>query len=197
MRSSLPPPRCAWATAAPELDQIYHDTEWGVPLREDRALLELLTLEGAQAGLSWSTVLRKREGYRRAFAGFDPAAVASMSPENLAELLCDTGIVRNRLKLASTVANACALLGVAAQHGSFAAWLWDFNTGAPLHNHWTTPADVPANTPSSERLSRELRGRGFRFVGPTICYALMQASGLVNDHLTGCFRHAPLREGRG
>lgn len=167
----------------------YHDTEWGVPLHDDRALFELLTLEGAQAGLSWITVLRKRETYREAFAGFDPEKVARFTEADQAALMLNPGIVRNRLKIASTIDNARAFLAIQAEFGSFDTWLWRFVEGQPIHNQLRSLADAQASTPLSDKLSKELKKRGFRFVGTTICYAFMQAAGLVNDHLTDCFRH--------
>jgi DNA-3-methyladenine glycosylase I len=166
----------------------YHDEEWGVPSHDDRHLFELLTLEGAQAGLSWRTILDKRDGYRRAFAGFDPAAVAAFGPRDVGRLLADAGIVRNRLKVESAVANAAAIVEL----GSFDAYLWDFVGGAPLVGRWKRLADLPAETELSRALSRDLKRRGFRFVGPTVCYSFMQAVGLVNDHTTGCFRFREL-----
>ena len=183
--------RCAWA-AGGELEGRYHDEEWGVPLRDDRLLFELLILEGAQAGLSWSTILRKREAYRRAFARFDAAAVAQYTARDVRRLLADKGIVRNRLKIEATIANARAFLAVLREHGSFAGYLWQFVGGQPVQNSWRAPKQVPAETEASRSLSRDLRQRGFRFVGPTICYAFMQAAGMVNDHTTGCFRWAEL-----
>ena len=180
--------RCAWC-GQDALYQAYHDREWGVPLHDDRALFELLTLEGAQAGLSWITVLRKRDNYRAAFAGFDPAQVARCGPADEAALLANPGIVRNRLKVASTISNARAFLAIQAEFGSFDAWLWRFVDGRPIHNAWDDLSQVPASTPLSDTLSKALKKRGFRFVGSTICYAFMQSAGLVNDHVTGCFRH--------
>jgi len=180
--------RCAWC-GQDALYQAYHDREWGVPLHDDRALFELLTLEGAQAGLSWITVLRKRDNYRAAFAGFDPAQVARFGPADEAALLANPGIVRNRLKVASTITNARAFLAIQAEFGSFDAWLWRFVDGRPIHNAWDDLSQVPASTPLSDALSKALKKRGFRFVGSTICYAFMQSAGLVNDHVTGCFRH--------
>ena len=180
--------RCAWC-GQDALYQAYHDREWGVPLHDDRALFELLTLEGAQAGLSWITVLRKRDNYRAAFARFDPAQVARFGPADEAALLANPGIVRNRLKVASTITNARAFLAIQAEFGSFDAWLWRYVDGRPIHNTWADLSQVPASTPLSDALSKALRKRGFRFVGSTICYAFMQSAGLVNDHLTGCFRH--------
>ncbi|NUN92635.1 MAG: DNA-3-methyladenine glycosylase I [Verrucomicrobiae bacterium] len=180
--------RCAWCGDDP-LYQAYHDTEWGVPLHDDRALFELLTLEGAQAGLSWITVLRKRETYRQAFAGFDPAVVATFTEADQATLMQNPGIVRNRLKISSTIDNARAFLAIQAEFGSFDAWLWQFVDGQPIHNSLRSLADAQASTPLSDALSKALKKRGFRFVGSTICYAFMQAAGLVNDHTIDCFRH--------
>ncbi|HMK38791.1 MAG TPA: DNA-3-methyladenine glycosylase I [Bacteroidota bacterium] len=183
--------RCAWAGNDP-LMQRYHDREWGVPLHDDRKLFELLTLEGAQAGLSWSTVLGKREAYRRAFDGFDPAIVAGYGKAKVRSLLSDRGIVRNRLKIKSAVSNAAAFLRVREEFGSFDAYIWRFVGGKPVVNRRTGAGQVPPATPLSESISRDLKARGFRFVGSTICYAFMQASGIVNDHLVGCFRHGEL-----
>ncbi|HET7141415.1 MAG TPA: DNA-3-methyladenine glycosylase I [Candidatus Limnocylindria bacterium] len=181
--------RCGWATSDP-LYVDYHDREWGVPLRDARSLFELLCLEGAQAGLAWITILRKREGYRRAFEGFDPARLAAYGPEDVARLLADPGIVRNRAKVNSVVGNARACLRLADDIGSFADHLWSFVDGRPVQNRWQSLAQVPAETPASAAMSRDLRKRGFTFVGPTICYAFMQSAGMVNDHLVECFRHA-------
>jgi DNA-3-methyladenine glycosylase I len=180
--------RCAWAERP--LDVRYHDEEWGVPLHDDRALFELLILEGAQAGLSWSTILAKRDAYRRAFAGFDPAAVARFTARDVKRLLGDAGIVRSRAKIEATIGNARAFLALQAQHGSFDAWLWRFVGGRPVRNRWRALTDVPAKTDTSLALGRALAASGFRFVGPTICYAFMQAAGMVNDHTVDCFRHA-------
>ncbi|WP_300443667.1 DNA-3-methyladenine glycosylase I [Zoogloea sp.] len=180
--------RCAWCGESP-LYQAYHDTEWGVPLHDDRALFELLTLEGAQAGLSWITVLKKRENYRAAFAGFDPALVAQFGDAETAALLANPGIVRNRLKIASTIGNARAFLAIQAEFGSFDAWLWNFVDGLPIQNTLGSIREIQASTPLSDALSKALKKRGFRFVGSTICYAFLQAAGLVNDHTTDCFRH--------
>ena len=180
--------RCAWCGDDP-LYQAYHDTEWGVPLHDDRALFELLTLEGAQAGLSWITVLRKRETYRQAFAGFDPEQVARFTETDQAALMLNPGIVRNRLKIASTIDNARAFLAIQAEFGSFDAWLWRFVDGQPIQNQLRSLAEAQASTALSDQLSKALKKRGFRFVGTTICYAFMQAAGLVNDHVTDCFRH--------
>jgi DNA-3-methyladenine glycosylase I len=184
--------RCAWVPEGDELYEAYHDEEWGVPQRDDRALYELLTLEGAQAGLSWSTILRKREGYRRAFVGFDPAAVARFDRKRVEELLRDASIVRNRLKVESAVENAARVLEAQEELGSFAALVWGFVDGEPLVGGWTMVSEVPAETAVSKAMSKELKRRGFRFVGPTVCYAFMQAAGLVNDHVVSCFRYADL-----
>jgi len=178
--------RCPWC-GADQLYMDYHDNEWGVPLHDDRRLFEMLTLEGAQAGLSWLTILRKREGYRAAFAGFDPQQVAGFDDEDVARLLADPGIVRNRLKVASTISNARAVLEVQARYGSLDKFLWGFVNGVPIRNSRRTLSEVPASTPLSDTMSRELKRHGFRFVGTTICYAFMQATGMVNDHLAGCF----------
>ena len=186
------PRRCHWARGEPEMIA-YHDREWGVPLRGDRRLFELLILEGAQAGLSWSTVLRRRSGYRLAFAGFDPKRVARFTPAAVTRLLRDPGIIRHRGKIESAVGNARAFLAIQREHGSFAAYLWSLVGGRPIQPQRRAPRQIPAETALSRELSRELRRRGFTFAGPTICYALMQAAGLVNDHLTSCFRHAEVR----
>jgi DNA-3-methyladenine glycosylase I len=183
--------RCAWAGEEPDY-VAYHDEEWGVPVHDDRVLFEFLLLEGAQAGLAWITILRKRAGYRKAFADFDPARVARFDARRRERILKAGNIVRNRLKVESATSNARAFLAVQQQHGSFDAWLWGFVGGQPIQNRRKKPGDVPAQTPESQALSRALAERGFRFVGPTICYAYMQAVGLVNDHLTGCFRHRAL-----
>ncbi len=186
--------RCAWADGSERL-RAYHDTEWGVPLHGDAALFEFLVLEGAQAGLSWRTVLDKRENYRRAFHGFDIARVAAMRDNELEHLLQDPGLIRNRLKISAARDNAAAALKVIKAEGSLDAYLWSFVGGKPIVNRWTRPDQVPARTEISDRMSRDLRKRGFRFVGTTICYAFMQATGMVNDHLAGCFRHHPARRG--
>jgi DNA-3-methyladenine glycosylase I len=170
----------------------HHDEEWGTPSHDDRHLFELLTLEGAQAGLSWSTILNKREGYRRAFAGFDPEAVARFGPKDVERLLQDRGIVRNRLKIESTLANAPRVLEAQAEHGSFAAYLWSFVDGKPLVGNWRTLSELPAETDLSRAMSKDLKKRGFRFVGPTVCYAFMQSVGIVNDHTVDCFRFREL-----
>ena len=183
--------RCAWAGTEP-LYVAYHDQEWGVPVHDDRLLFEFLILEGAQAGLSWATILRKRENYRLAFDNFEPALVARYDDQKVAALLANPGIVRNRLKVASAIQNARAFLQVQEQFGSFAAYMWQFVDGKPRVNAWRTMADIPAQTDESRRLSKDLIQRGFRFVGPTIIYAHMQAVGMVNDHVVDCFRYAEL-----
>ena len=183
--------RCPWCGTDP-LYTRYHDEEWGVPVHDERTLFEFLILEGAQAGLSWITVLRKREAYRAAFAGFDPAAVARFDAVKVASLLADPGIVRNRQKVAAAVGNAQAFLAVQEERGSFDAYIWRFVDGRPLQNRWRTLAELPPQTPLSETISRDLKRRGFRFVGPTIVYAHLQATGMVNDHLVSCYRHAQL-----
>ena len=186
------PTRCGWANGGP-LEIAYHDSEWGVPSHDDRHLFEMLILEGAQAGLSWSTILKKRENYRKAFARFDPAKVARFDGRKRAGLMRDAGIVRNRLKIEATVVNARLVLAVQNEHGSLAAYLWRFVGGEPIRNAWTSLRQVPAETTESRVMSKELVKRGFRFVGPTICYAFMQATGMVNDHITTCFRHSKRR----
>jgi DNA-3-methyladenine glycosylase I len=186
------PTRCEWVPLDQPRYLAYHDEEWGAPNHDDVHLFEMLTLEGAQAGLSWSTILNKREGYRRAFGGFDPARVARYSPSKVEALLTDPGIVRNRLKVESTVRNARAVLDVQAELGSLDALLWSFVDGVPVVNRWRELGDIPAETDASSTMSRELKRRGFRFVGPTVCYAFMQACGLVNDHLVACFRYRQL-----
>jgi DNA-3-methyladenine glycosylase I len=185
--------RCPWCGTDP-LYVSYHDTEWGVPLHDERALFEFLTLEGAQAGLSWLTILRKREGYRRAFAGFDAEQVARFGEQDVARLLADPGIVRNRLKVASAIANARATLKVREQFGGLDAYFWRFVEGRPIRNAWTDLSQIPARTPLSDTISRDLKQRGFKFVGSTIVYAHMQATGMVSDHLVSCFRHRELAE---
>jgi DNA-3-methyladenine glycosylase I len=192
----MSPVRCPWAGSDP-LYLAYHDDEWGVPVHDDRRLFEMLILEGAQAGLSWYTILRKREAYRTAFDEFDPAVVAGYDQEKLDALLADPGIVRNRLKIRGAVTNARAFLEIQREAGSFDAYLWPFVGGTPRQNRWQTLAEVPAKTDASDALSRDLKKRGMTFVGSTIVYAFMQATGMVNDHLVGCFRHAPLAEGAG
>jgi DNA-3-methyladenine glycosylase I len=179
--------RCHWASN--DLNTRYHDEEWGMPVHDDRLWFEFLTLEGAQAGLSWDTILQKRERYRQLFAGFDPTKVARFDAKKVQALLRDSGIVRNRLKIRATIANAQAFLQVQKEYGSFDAYIWKFIGGSPIQNRWRISKQVPAKTELSIALSKDLLKRGFRFVGPTICYALMQATGLVNDHLVTCFRH--------
>jgi DNA-3-methyladenine glycosylase I len=184
--------RCPWPRLP--LDVAYHDAEWGVPVHDDRVLFEFLVLEAAQAGLSWSTVLAKRENYRRLFAGFDPARVARFGDDDVARLLQDAGIVRHRQKVAGAVTSARAFLAVQEEFGSFDAFLWRFVDGAPQVNAWREPREVPTRSALSDALSKELKRRGFSFVGTTICYAYLQAVGVVNDHLVSCFRHAELRQ---
>jgi DNA-3-methyladenine glycosylase I len=186
------PARCDWVPLADAAYVAYHDDEWGVPEHDDRRLFELLTLEGAQSGLSWATILRKREGYRRAFAGFDAGAVARYDAARVEELLQDPGIVRNRRKVESTVANAAQVLEVQAEFGSLDAYLWRFVDGEPLVGRWRSLGEIPAETAESKAMSKDLKRRGFGFVGPTVCYAFMQAAGLVNDHVTSCFRYGQL-----
>ena len=181
--------RCFWAGDDPQMIA-YHDEEWGVPIHDDRRWYEKLLLDGAQAGLSWSTILRKREGYRKAFAGFDPAKIARFTDKDVTRLMGDAGIVRNRLKIRSAISNARAFLALQDEHGSFDAWIWRFVGGKPIRGNVRGRGDILARTPLSDALSRELRGRGFNFVGSTIIYAFMQAGGLVNDHTVGCFRRA-------
>jgi DNA-3-methyladenine glycosylase I len=182
------PTRCAWA-GTDLLHVAYHDEEWGVPEHDDRKLFEMLILEGAQAGLSWSTILRKREAYRRAFDNFDAARISRYADARVAKLLADPGIVRNRLKVAGAIRNAKAFLAVQAEFGSFDRYIWQFVGGRPRQNAWASLKDVPASTPESDAMSRDLKRRGFTFVGSTICYAFMQAVGMVNDHVVRCFRH--------
>jgi DNA-3-methyladenine glycosylase I len=185
--------RCSWVPAEDPLYVAYHDDEWGVPSHDDRALFELLTLEGAQAGLSWSTILRKRDGYRAAFSQFDPAKVARFGKRDVERLMRNPAIVRNRLKIESTVNNAARVLETQEGFGSLDAYLWQFVDGKPLVGRWKTVRELPAETVESKAMSKELKRRGFRFVGPTVCYAFMQAAGLVNDHVTSCFRYRELR----
>lgn len=188
------PVRCGWAMHT-ELERDYHDTEWGVPLHEDRALFEFLCLEGAQAGLSWRTILAKRDHYRDAFEQFDIARCAKLTDARLERLLTDPGIVRNRLKVYSVRDNARAALEAIAEYGSLDAFLWSFVDGEPVLNAWKTMREAPTHTPASDRMSKTLKKRGFRFVGTTICYAMMQATGMVNDHVTGCFRYRQVAAG--
>jgi DNA-3-methyladenine glycosylase I len=182
-------PRCAWGTTDP-LYLAYHDLEWGVPLHDSGRLFELLNLEGAQAGLAWITILRKRDGYRRAFDGWDPGRIAAYGPDDEAKLLADAGIVRNRAKVRAVIGNARAYLGIE----DFDRYLWSFVDGAPIVNRWTSLAEIPAETDVSRAMSRDLKQRGFSFVGPTIVYAFIQSAGLVNDHLVSCFRHPQLAD---
>ncbi len=184
---SLPPFRCPWAKG--DLYELYHDSEWGVPLHDDRSLFEFLILEGAQAGLSWETVLKKRENYRAAFDRFDAEKIAKYSDQKCAKLLENPGIIRNRLKVQSAVLNARAYLDVCAEFVGFGSFIWQFVDGKPIRNCWKTMADVPSSTAASDAMCKELKRRGFKFVGTTICYAFMQATGMVNDHLVDCFRH--------
>jgi|SRR5437762_176598 len=183
-------PRCPWATTEPAIT--YHDEEWGVPVHDDRLLFEFLILEGAQAGLSWNTILKKRENYRKAFDGFEAEKIARYGKSDVQRLLRNDGIVRNRLKIAATIGNAKKFLEVREKFGTFNAYLWNFVGGEPIQNRWRTLAAVPARTPESDAMSRDLLRRGFKFVGSTICYALMQATGMINDHLVSCPRHAEL-----
>ncbi len=184
--------RCAWAGADP-LYLKYHDEEWGVPVHDDRRLFEMLVLEGAQAGLSWLTVLRKRENYRRAFHDFAAAKVASYSAADVRRLLADPGIIRNRLKIEAAVTNARKVLEIREEFGAFDAFIWRYVGSVPRQNAWRSPAELPSRTEESDRMSRDLKKRGFRFVGSTICYSFMQAVGMVNDHLVDCFRHGQIR----
>jgi DNA-3-methyladenine glycosylase I len=184
--------RCEWAKN--ELYIAYHDHEWGVPVHDDRDLFEFLILEGMQAGLSWETILRKRENYRVALDNFEVAAVASYKQPKVRQLLANPGIIRNRLKIEAAVQNARLFLAIQEEFGSFDAYIWDFVGGRPIQNKWRSPKEVPASTAEATALSKDLRRRGFKFVGPTICYAFMQAVGMVNDHLVHCFRHKELRE---
>lgn len=188
------PVRCPWAEAS-ELYRRYHDVEWGVAVHDDRRLFEMLILEGAQAGLSWATILNKREGFRRAYAGFHPEAVARFDAAKVRELLADPGIVRNRLKVEASVRNARCFLELQKEAGSFDRYLWEFVGGRPLRNHFRTMAEVPARTELSDRISKDLKARGFSFVGSTIVYAYLQAVGVVDDHLVGCFRRSPEGDG--
>jgi DNA-3-methyladenine glycosylase I len=183
-------PRCAWATTEPAIT--YHDKEWGVPVHDDRVLFEFLILEGAQAGLSWNTILKKRENYRKALDGFRPEKIARYGKRDVQRLLRNDGIVRNRLKIAATIENAKRFLEVRKEFGTFDAYLWTFVGGEPIHNRWRSLSDVPARTAESDAMSRDLLRRGFKFVGSTICYAFMQATGMVNDHLVTCPQHAEL-----
>jgi DNA-3-methyladenine glycosylase I len=189
------PVRCAWARN--ELAVRYHDEEWGVPVHDDHRLFEFLVLEGAQAGLSWDTILKKRENYRAAFDEFDPAKIARYPQRKIVRLLADPGIIRNRLKIASTVQNARAFLKIQEEAGSFDCYIWQFVDGSPRVNAWKSSRQVPARTPQSDAMSKDLKERGFNFVGSTICYAFMQAVGMVNDHVVDCFRYRTMMKSRG
>lgn len=183
--------RCGWVHDDPlEID--YHDCEWGVPLHDEQRLFEFLILEGAQAGLSWYTILTKREGYRKAFDNFDYTQIAQYSSQKIESLLFDTNIIRNRLKIHATVTNAQAFMEIQSEFGSFDTYIWQFVEGQPQQNHWKSLQEIPAETPTSQAMSKDLKKRGFKFVGPTICYAFMQATGMVNDHTVDCFRHKEL-----
>jgi DNA-3-methyladenine glycosylase I len=180
--------RCSWALGS-ELEQHYHDTEWGVPVHDDKKLFEFVTLEGAQAGLSWATILKKRENYHKLFGGFEAEKVARYDERKIESLLSNPGIIRNRLKVESTITNARALLAIQNEFGSFDDFIWQFTDGKPILNRWKHIADIPTHTATSDMLSKQLKKRGFRFVGSTICYAFMQAIGMVNDHTVDCFRY--------
>ena len=193
MQNNQPPYRCEWCGDS-ELYQRYHDTEWGVPCYDDRVLFEFLILESAQAGLSWITILKKRENYRKAFASFDPVKVARFNNRSVERLMNDAGIVRNRLKIESAIGNARLFLDIQKEFGSFANYFWGFTDGKPIQNSWENLSDVPASTPLSDQISKDMKKRGFRFFGTTICYAYMQATGMVNDHLIKCFRHRECAE---
>lgn len=183
--------RCAWASS--ELMVPYHDTEWGVPQHDEQVLFEFLILEGAQAGLSWSTILAKRDAYRKSFSSFDPRKVAKYTPAKVSQLLANPGIVRNRMKIESAIRNAKAFLAVQKEFGSFDQYIWQFVGGKPVTNSWRSGSRLPAETPESKQMSKDLLKRGFSFVGPTVCYAFMQAVGMVNDHMVECFRYAEIR----
>ena len=185
------PVRCPWSLRS-DIEIVYHDQEWGAPRRDDRGQFEFLILESAQAGLSWTTILRKREGYRKAFAGFDPVKVAAFGPADVERLMADSGIVRNRKKIEAAIGNARLFLELAAKHGSFSNYIWNFVDGRPLVNHWREMGEVPATTPLSDAIAKECKKLGFKFLGSTVLYAHMQATGMVNDHLVSCFRHAEL-----
>jgi DNA-3-methyladenine glycosylase I len=187
--------RCEWANKD-EFEQSYHDKEWGVPIHDDRTLFEFLVLEGSQAGLSWSTILRKREGYRKAFDNFDARKISQYSQADVSRLLSNPGIIRNRLKINAAITNARAFLKIKEQFGSFDHYIWQFVNGSPIHNSWKKMTDIPSSSPESEAMSKDLQKRGFKFVGSTICYAFMQAVGMVNDHVVGCFRYKELKERR-
>lgn len=183
--------RCDWAVSSP-LEMKYHDEEWGVPVHDDRTLFEMLILEGAQAGLSWSTILKKREGYRQAFDRFDAEKIARYDQKKIEQLLQNPGIIRNRLKINAAVENAKRFLAIREEYGSFDRYIWSFVAGNPIINQWPQQADVPATSPESERMSKSLKQHGFKFVGSTICYAYMQSVGMVNDHVLSCFRYAEI-----
>jgi DNA-3-methyladenine glycosylase I len=187
-RRGSPMNRCEWANRS-ELEQSYHDNEWGVQIHDDRMLFEFLILEGAQAGLSWSTILRKREGYRKAFDNFDARKISRYSQDAVARLLTDSGIIRNRLKINAAIINATAFLQVQKEFGSFDDYIWRFVNGKPIRNSWKKITEIPSSTPESDAMSKDLKKRGFKFVGTTICYAFMQAVGMVNDHVVDCFRY--------
>ncbi len=184
--------RCEWADRS-ELEQSYHDKEWGVAIHDDRDLFEFLILEGAQAGLSWATILKKRGGYRKAFDNFDVQKISQYTEEDVARLLVNSEIIRNKRKITATITNAQAFLQVQAEFGSFDRYIWQFVRGKPIQNSWARLIDIPSSTPESDAMSKDLQKRGFKFVGSTICYAFMQAVGMVNDHIVGCFRHEELR----
>jgi DNA-3-methyladenine glycosylase I len=183
--------RCEWANRS-ELEQSYHDNEWGIPIHDDRSLFEFLVLEGAQAGLSWSTILKKREGYRKAFDNFDARKIARYSEHDVSRLFANPEIIRNRLKINAAITNARAFIQVQEEFGSFDRYIWQFVHGRPIRNSWERSADIPCNSPESDAMSKDLRKRGFKFVGTKICYAFMQAVGMVNDHVVGCFRYKEL-----
>ncbi len=185
-------PRCSWAASTSPLNLVYHDEEWGVPVRDDRTLFEFLILEGAQAGLSWETILKKRAAFRKAFRGFDPAKVARFGAKDIERLLADEGIVRNQAKIVAAIANAQRFIDIQREFGSFDTYIWRFVGGRPLQNSYSWKDDLPAMTEDSQEMSADLKRRGFKFVGPTICYAFMQAVGMVNDHEVDCFRYEEL-----
>lgn len=185
--------RCSWAKGS-SLYENYHDEQWGVPVHDDRLFFEMLTLEGAQAGLSWLTILKRRDGYIKSFDNFDVKKVAGYSQEKIEKLLANPGIIRNKLKISSTVINARCFIQVQKEFGSFDNYIWTFVGGKPINNKWKSMADVPATSPESEAMSKSLKKRGFKFVGPTICYALMEATGMVNDHVITCFRHSEVKK---
>lgn len=186
--------RCPWVSMKDPVMLAYHDEEWGVPVHDDRKIFEFLVLEGAQAGLSWSTVLNKRENFRRAFAGFDPKRVAAFDERRIEELLSDPGIIRNRRKIESAVSNAKAFLEVQSESGTFDSYIWSFVGGGPIRNRWKSLSQIPVTSPVAQKMSADLVKRGFRFVGPTICYSHMQAAGMVNDHLVDCFRYCEVSD---